>query len=526
MWSLNPRIAEIKSEDNKLYLNSINDEKTLINTILNKDIEKFKNLAIDISENGLISANNILISPNEDNSYTVIEGNRRIACIKCIKNPKLIYDKNIQEIFNNLYYTNSSIPCYIDTYENNIKILEKIHMGKNIGKGRIDWESENKDIYYLISTNLNNNIDLTSILLDTNSNYKFKLSFKFKLLFKIIYNHIGLNDKYLNILESIPITTLERLLNFSSNIINISSITNEYINNKINKENIIYISELIKYISINKHNSRTLNKIEDFNNVLKLFNEYYNLNKSDLQKSIETNIVTIKSNENYQNINNINGSTSIRNDKSSNNTNNINKNMENKKHSKQISLFNNIEITQDKPISCNNSNITEIKNPTSRNFFECIKFSALNKEDNFENGIIVLCEELKNLSKKTNKVFNYANFPISTCMLMRSLLENVLIYYGKKSPNTKVYNYISSNSSEHIKLSKLIKYYNNDIKSNEKNNIFSSKPNALKAFKSVQNITTHFNTITHTPYIATPTKELIDTFVNNGFYTLIDELLN
>lgn len=92
LWNDNPRI------------NPVETEKDAILQLFQKDPSGMYNLIKDICENSLLSANNLLVSPETNGMFLVIEGNRRISAIKCILNPNILkntpFEKYIKKIAN------------------------------------------------------------------------------------------------------------------------------------------------------------------------------------------------------------------------------------------------------------------------------------------------------------------------------------------------------------------------------------------------------------------------------------------
>ncbi|MCS5421723.1 MULTISPECIES: ParB/Srx family N-terminal domain-containing protein [Psychrilyobacter] len=125
-------------------------EKTLQELIQTQG-EKLYNLALSISKNGLSPIENIAVIP-ENGKYVVIEGNRRIAAIMILKDPKLLEttDRRLYErilkIKNKTYPKNISAVSF-DTVESAAEWISLKHTGENGGAGIVEWKPENKRLF-------------------------------------------------------------------------------------------------------------------------------------------------------------------------------------------------------------------------------------------------------------------------------------------------------------------------------------------------------------------------------------------
>lgn len=195
LWSNNPR-----------YMDEIFDEKEIIKALFTKDnttLEKQYLLAKDIIENGLVQADLPIVVPieNED-KYTVYEGNRRIAAIKSIINPSLLdFDKSTMKKFENLkekykekLYEVSSLKVLITTQSEALKQIDKLHNTKGKkGLSRETWGSKEQDYF-------DNVVD------NKMENKKKKPAYYITTVHKNIFDH------YIN--EKLKYTSINRLLNF------------------------------------------------------------------------------------------------------------------------------------------------------------------------------------------------------------------------------------------------------------------------------------------------------------------------
>lgn len=138
----NPRCLFVETEEDALY-------ELLIDQGGNKKTNKIIALAKSITENGWSPTEVLIVSPSKiDGEYTVMEGNRRLAVLKCLANPDLIPDSfaTIKAEFKKLPSPLiCAVRCYItnDQIEIN-KLIERRHNGQSNGAGVIPWNTEQR----------------------------------------------------------------------------------------------------------------------------------------------------------------------------------------------------------------------------------------------------------------------------------------------------------------------------------------------------------------------------------------------
>lgn len=138
IWSDNPRVGDKYSS-----------EKEAINVLFEVITSKnMLNLAEDILERGL--AKHVLpLIVKEDGKLNVYDGNRRIACLKCIDNPSILDDIDIQSKFKKLNEINKlEKNIKISIAKNSKEAIDLItltHSGQQAGVGLVEWESLERD---------------------------------------------------------------------------------------------------------------------------------------------------------------------------------------------------------------------------------------------------------------------------------------------------------------------------------------------------------------------------------------------
>lgn len=136
----NPRCLFTSSEEDALY-------ELFADQGGNRRSNKLLALARNIAENGLSPTDLIMVKP-ADNGFTVREGNRRVAAIKCSLNPSAVPEefKSLRKAFSILA---SSMPnvitCHVTEDEKEInRLISLKHSGQRGGIGTIPWDSEQR----------------------------------------------------------------------------------------------------------------------------------------------------------------------------------------------------------------------------------------------------------------------------------------------------------------------------------------------------------------------------------------------
>ena len=111
-------------------------------------------LAKDIAENGLSPFEQIAVIEKKDGSFICVEGNRRICALKLLSDPKLSpksCQDDFDEISKQFYAWKKTKQIYVakfeETNEDRKKIelwLNRTHAGPDNGRGRLQWNSEQK----------------------------------------------------------------------------------------------------------------------------------------------------------------------------------------------------------------------------------------------------------------------------------------------------------------------------------------------------------------------------------------------
>lgn len=112
------------------------------------------NLAEDIKNYGLLGNQQlVVVYSDEIKKYVVYEGNRRIAAIKLLMNPayfdfldKVTRDK-IEKISSQLLSPIQDVLCYVTDEKEAFFIMERLHSGEDKGRGVKAWSSREKEAF-------------------------------------------------------------------------------------------------------------------------------------------------------------------------------------------------------------------------------------------------------------------------------------------------------------------------------------------------------------------------------------------
>jgi histone H3/H4 len=140
--------------DNPRFTDS-QDENEELQKIVNEQKQKIVVLAEDIIDHGLNPLDTVAVYPSEirEGKYIVAEGNRRIAAIKILNDPKLIasYDQSVYNKISQLklkYKPINEVDTWVFNNSSDPALLHWIeirHMGEQKGKGVSKWNSIQKE---------------------------------------------------------------------------------------------------------------------------------------------------------------------------------------------------------------------------------------------------------------------------------------------------------------------------------------------------------------------------------------------
>lgn len=139
---------------NPRYEEQANQAEAL-NTIATAQGDKLLALLRDIIEHGLNPSEMLIVAPMEEergrgkNSYVVLEGNRRVAAMKLLRNPNILRDDKLKAKYAKLHDKHKDrVPKQIDCVVLKPEIarlwIERKHEGELGGVGTVPWDSVQK----------------------------------------------------------------------------------------------------------------------------------------------------------------------------------------------------------------------------------------------------------------------------------------------------------------------------------------------------------------------------------------------
>lgn len=139
----NPRCLFVETEEDALY-------ELLLDQGGDKRTNKMVPLAKSIAEKGWSPTELLIVSPSktEEDAYIVMEGNRRLAALKCLDQPDLLPSAfpHVKDEFVKLSPpTIFAVRCYITEDQAEINdLIERRHNGQSGGAGTIPWNTEQR----------------------------------------------------------------------------------------------------------------------------------------------------------------------------------------------------------------------------------------------------------------------------------------------------------------------------------------------------------------------------------------------
>jgi len=125
----------------------LENETAAISWLFNNHETHMRNLAKDIAVEGLIFEAP-LVHP-ENGRFTVFDGNRRITCLKLLRNPKRAPTVELRDYFEELKKKHPDLPdpidCQVEPDRDRIdEILFRRHTGTQAGVGQSNWDDRMK----------------------------------------------------------------------------------------------------------------------------------------------------------------------------------------------------------------------------------------------------------------------------------------------------------------------------------------------------------------------------------------------
>lgn len=132
-------------ERNPRFSEPVGDQPAAINALLNQDPSKLINLARDIAVSGEVNPAELPIVLDQGKEQVVIEGNRRVAAIKSLRNPDIINSPELRQKFEEIAKIgvgpDQLLCAVVSGREDARHWIELRHTGENDGVGIVQWQS-------------------------------------------------------------------------------------------------------------------------------------------------------------------------------------------------------------------------------------------------------------------------------------------------------------------------------------------------------------------------------------------------
>lgn len=413
--------------ENPRHAIAMNEKDTLKKLFEAVGNQYMLNLAEDIKNYGLLGNQQlVVVYKDELKKYVVYEGNRRVAAIKLLTNlsyfdflDKAIHDK-VEKMSKEIINPIQEVLCYVTDEEEAFFIMERLHSGEDKGRGVKAWSSREKDVF------------------------KVRRSEK-KTMPYLIDFYVKKHCDNFDITSVMPFTTIQRI--FGNKKIKAD------IGLDINDENTFTESRMKLIVNVSRGIAESVER--EGLSMTRLYN---------LASEIEEKVIPLI--EFYRNggVTEIQEKSGIKTDESINEKTNAANDVENKidirdqqKDDKEIVSSENIPSSDEKKDISQQACIGSKKNLPY--FFLGIDYSHLNPADADTHGIAEVCSELRFFSEKqlVNKL------PIAAVFLIRSAIEQAIIYYSKKHCIQGQNKLIWENIKNLSKLSKIIDNYNKNL---------------------------------------------------------------
>ncbi len=488
------------------------------------DNEEIIDLAKGINaNNGLLAGERIVVIKDKE-KYIVVEGNRRTCACKILLDENLWpkeYSGSIFPVHENTKKNLMSIPVdIVSSREDSFSIMGTKHIF-----GIKTWSSYAKMKFFAIHYDNGKSIEYISEITATKKDKVISQIKDYKLLnycFSLDNWTKEERSKILNI-ESLKTSVFTRAFTTHSEIFNspcknLLKLTYDpdtlLPRSELNKDifnKCIYI--IAKYSFDSKYRFNTRSTIDDIPELIDLLKSFYN--ESDLDPTSEPTEKGFRSKK------------TVNNDKKENqyasksDTVTINYN--------EFHDSENYKTTSNNTESHDNDNskttfvssgklINKDSRPTTNEFFGNLTWESIDENSFHNEGIISLCQELVEISKSNY----YKKIPIASCILMRSLFEQTLIYLLKNSG--KYDNIKNGNNGKTPTLERLISTTTKDI-----DNIFKSNANAKRCYSSFADSNgskDYFDMVIHNPQLIKADHKLVVAIANSGLKGFIHSILN
>lgn len=403
------------------------EEDTLQKLFSSVGIQYMLNLAEDIQKNGLLSNQQIVVVFSDENKkYVVYEGNRRIAAIKLLLDPDLFSFLDTASVerakkISQLGNVPNEVDCYVTDETEAFFIMERTHSGEDKGRGVKQWTSREKEAFKVRQSN------------------KKKVSF-------LIDSYCKKYMDGFDITTILPFTTIERIFNNREirKAIGLDP-TNEQSFTPSRMKKVVAASHWINQeaASAGLAVTRLFNKARTIEDRLIPWLEEYSKNiANEAEIELDASQADKTSGSSYTVEDSSSSSDSAARHDSDENPN---------------AEAGSSESSDNE--GCSNANTSTGGSRNLPYFFNGLQYQNLDPNDVDSHGVSAVCRELQLFSDK----HLVSTYPIASTFLMRSIIEQSIIYYSKKHCIQGQTKRIWEDIKDLAKLSKIIEKYNKNL---------------------------------------------------------------
>lgn len=383
------------------------------------------NLAEDIKKYGLLGNQQIVVvNSQEIGKYVVYEGNRRVAAVKMLMDPAefdFLNNSDLEKakkLSSQIKEPIGDIMCYVTDETEAFFIMERLHSGEDKGRGLKAWNAKEKEIFKVRQSNQKS----ISYLID-------------------FYVKKYCND--FDITSIMPFTTIQRIFGNREVRSKIGlDITDE---NSFTEEKMQLVLSVVKEIEKSAKAAgvpvtRLYNRARDIEDkVIPMIDGFgkHEISEGNSEISIKVNQETSSQNDN------------VGEENSGDNTSKMN--LPTQSGGSELLVGNSTPIVSQSSGAGGSKNLPY--------FFLGIDYSKLDPADADSHGIAEVCRELQYFSEK--KLVD--KLPIASVLLVRSAIEQAIIYYSKKHYIQGQNKLIWENVKGISKLSNIIANYNKNL---------------------------------------------------------------
>jgi len=138
--------------DNSRYPDQPESQQDALYKMIQLQGDKLVKLAKDIIKHGLDPSERVLVLKEDDDAFTVVEGNRRLTTLKLLHDPELVAENKTTKKIKALLEASPSIPeefdCVVFAEESEYEHwIDLKHAGQSSGAGRVNWTGQETDRY-------------------------------------------------------------------------------------------------------------------------------------------------------------------------------------------------------------------------------------------------------------------------------------------------------------------------------------------------------------------------------------------